>query len=257
MQVGSVTEHKRYRNIKNNLQAVKHRVIYPEAKNALTASIVCYGPSLRDTWQAIDPLTTIVSVSKAHDFLIDREVTPHIHVEFDCRAHKAKHIQHANESTIYYLASCVHPDVVKRCRKFTTYLWHAMQVGGQDDATILAAEPDAKLIPGGSSVGLRAIELFYHLGYRNFEVHGMDSSFRDNGETQWAGIHHGRSREKREVLSLPFNGKYYKTSLAFASYADQFLGLRRRLGDAVINLHGDGLLQAMDAEDRKLMEEAA
>ncbi len=95
--MGSVMEHKRYRNIKNNLQAVKGRVIYPSAPfyPPMPVSIVCYGPSLRDTWHQIHPVNPIVSVSKAHDFLVEHGIAPTIHVEFDCRSHKARHIQHA------------------------------------------------------------------------------------------------------------------------------------------------------------------
>jgi hypothetical protein len=256
--MGSVTEHKRYRNIKNNIHAVKGRVVYPEEPFAPVkpVSIVCYGPSLRDTWHQIHPVNTIVSVSKAHDFLVNHGISPTIHVEFDCRAHKARHIQHASDKTLYYLASCVHPDVVKRAKHCPTYLWHADQRSEQDADVIRTVEPDARFIPGGSSVGLRAIELLYALGFRHFDIHGMDSSFIDDGRTQWAGPHFGTSKGKRDILETLCGGRRFYTSLAFATYATQFLQCRRFLHDATFNLYGDGLLQTMAQEDQRLGEAA-
>ena len=256
--MGSVAEHKRYRNIRNNIQSVKGRVTYPDGPfvPVMPVSIVCYGPSLLDTWQQINPINRIVSVSKAHDFLVEHGITPAIHVEFDCRSHKAKHIRRASAKTLYYLASCVHPDVIKQTRNYPTYLWHADQRAGQDNDFILNAEPDARLIPGGGSVGLRAIELLHALGYRHFDIHGMDSSFTDNGRTQWAGPHFGTSKGKRDILETICGGRRFYTSLAFASYATQFLQCRRALPDATFNLFGDGLLQTMAIEDQKLGEAA-
>jgi hypothetical protein len=256
--LGSITEHKRYRNIRNNLQAVKDRVAYPEEPYVPVkpVTIVCYGPSLKDTWHLIHPVNTIVSVSKAHDFLVDHGIAPAIHVEFDCRSHKAKHIQHASQKTLYYLASCVHPDVVKKTKHCPTYLWHAAQKGGEDDRAITAFEPGAKLIPGGGSVGLRAIELLYALGFRHFDIHGMDSSFADNGRTQWAGPHFGTSKGKRDILETICGGQRFYTSLAFASYATQFLQCRRHLHDATFKLYGEGLLQTMALEDQRIGEAA-
>ena len=253
--MGSVMENRRHRNIVSNIRAVAQRVIYPPVPTGRKVSIVCYGPSLLDTWHQVDKIETIVSVSKAHDFLIDRGIIPHYHVEFDPRKHKAKHIMRATECTHYYLASCVHTDVVRKVAPWC-YLWHAEQSGGDDVQTIMSIEPEAKLIPGGSSAGLRSLELFYALGFRHFDIYGMDSSFTDGGRVQWAGPHFGESRNARDVVETICGGKRFYTSLAFASYATQFLRCRRKLRDATFTLHGEGLLQTMAAEDQRLMEAA-
>ena len=53
------------------------------------ASIVCYGPSLIDTWEDIklekEAGNFIVTVSGAHDFLIERGIIPDVHIECDPR----------------------------------------------------------------------------------------------------------------------------------------------------------------------------
>lgn len=243
-------DEKRCRNLAHNLAAVRERLQYPIYDGSETATLVCYGPSLRDTLSEIDPGTQIFSVSAAHDLLLERGFIPIAHIEFDSRAHKAKHVRCVSplrsRSTLYMLASCVHPDMITVLKGRDIVLWHARQ-GGKHDAMIEANEPDAQFIEGGSSVGLRAIELLYACGYRSFDIHGMDSSFRDNGRDQWAGKHFGNSAEKRDVVDVAMFGRRFKTSVAFLTYARQFFSCRAKLKDATFTLRGDGLLQHMAA----------
>lgn len=244
MSLGGLMLRKRLRNIRRNTQSVERRISFPVPPNDNIATIVCYGPSLRDTWGDIDTNTVVVSASKGHDFLRERGLWPQIHVEFDPRQHKVKHINDPYTGTLFCLASCVHPDVVSNLRHRNVFLWHAQQ-SPEEDLAIKEAEPDAVLIRGGSTVGLRAISLMYELGCRKFEIHGMDSSFADGGKTQWAGPHFGKSRHKRDTFSINVAGRRFYTSVCFAMYAQQFLACRATLKDATFNLHGDGLLQTL------------
>jgi uncharacterized Rossmann fold enzyme len=57
---------------------------------AEAVSIVGYGPSLADTWKDISG--PVVTVSGAHDYLVERGITPDWHVECDGRDHKTKHL---------------------------------------------------------------------------------------------------------------------------------------------------------------------
>ena len=247
MKVTSIAEELRVRNVKHNVKLELPRLHVPLQPHGMSAIIVCYGPSLRDTWREIVlPIGQVVTVSGAHDYLVDLGVHPNVHIEFDARAHKAEHITKPGPDTNYYLASCVHPAVFDACKNMPIAMWHAKQ-GGEHDKVILRREPDAHLIPGGSSVGLRAIEVMYALGYRDFHIHGMDSSFRDGGEEQWAGPHSGKSRFVRDVVDVDCGGRSFKTSIAFWLYAKQFLACRRALNDAKFTLYGDGLLQTAAA----------
>lgn len=236
---------KRARNIRRNLN-VPGRLIIPQQPNGWKAILVCYGPSLLKTWMDIKPDGHIVSVSKSHDFLNDHGIVPDIHIEFDCRSHKAKHVNNPHATTQFWLASCVHPELVAKVAM--PILWHAKQ-GPENNRAILDAEPDAVLVDGGSSVGLRAIELLYARGYRRFEIHGMDSSF--DGDTQWAGPHSGTSRHRRDVMEAVIDGRTFLTSVAFATYATQFIHCRAKLSDATFDLRGDGLLQTFAKHKEK------
>ena len=60
-------------------------------------SIVCYGPSLLDTWKTIK--RPMVTVSGAHDFLVDKGITPDWHIDCDPREHKAKMLKKPQKAT--------------------------------------------------------------------------------------------------------------------------------------------------------------
>lgn len=166
------------------------------ARNIMT--VACYGPSLKDTYR--DMVQPIMSVSGAHDWLIQKRITPTYHVECDPRAHKAGMLSLANDTTKYLIASCCHPEVFAALKGRNVKIWH-LDDGEESRAWYAANDPDCPVVCGGSTVGLRALEIVGFFGYGSIEVHGMDCSF-DNG-AQWAGAHTGR---RKDVLRVRPNG---------------------------------------------------
>ena len=215
------------------------------------AIVMCYGPSLQDTWQmALDEKrfienSDIVSVSGAHDFLIQKGLIPKYHIECDPRRHKGDMIGSRHPKVEYLMASVCHPKVVKKVKGKNLTLWHMNE--GDPSLQILDLEPNSILVPGGGSVGLRAIALLYILGYRRFLIHGMDCSYRD-GETH-AGKHTGKKAQTVEVRCT--DGRKFITAPVLISYKRYFDDIRRSfVGDAdkdpskiEVILRGDGLLQ--------------
>lgn len=219
--------------------------------NNRVAIVMCYGPSLQDTWKmALDEMdfienSDIVSVSGAHDFLIEKGIIPKYHIECDPRLHKADMMQKLHKKVEYYMATVCHPEVVKRLKKHKLTLWHMNE--GDPSLAILDIEPNSILVPGGGSVGLRSLALLYIMGYRRFLIHGMDCSYRD-GETH-AGKHTGKETQKVEVRCT--DGRKFITAPVLITYKRYFDEIRRSfVGDAdkdaskiEIILRGDGLLQ--------------
>lgn len=209
-----------------------------------TAVLACYGPSLRDSWQHIhlsqsDPMADVFSVSAAHAFLIERGIIPFAHIECDPRAHKAVQMGEPHAAVEYWLASCVHPDMLDRTDGHPVSLWHAYN-GEDTRAHIGSLEPNQRVVVGGGSVGLRALSLLYYLGYRRFVLHGMDFSFTDAGE-QHAGPHAGNPMHQIPVL---LNGRVFQTSPALVSYFKQFFKQWQAMSpDVEFTLFGDGMLQ--------------
>lgn len=237
MIVGVLTHEERHAHM---AEAIK---LFPMLKKRpLTSSrrisIVCYGPSLNDTWEDIKG--PVMTVSGAHDFLMARGITPEWHVDCDPLEHKAGMLT-PNDSTRYLMASVCHPKVWPKLKGKKVSLWHLINGDYYETPSwVMKHHPQGLdcMFGGGSTVGMRAMEIAAALGFRRFDIHGMDCSF---GESRHAGPHSG----KRQLETLVrCNGRQFKTSpqmLQAAQEMERFLLTM----DADITFHGDGLVQEM------------
>ena len=245
--IGVVSSEVRWEQTKAAIARYKGRapVAPPHGRLAVLA---CYGPSLGDTIEdlrseALAPDADVISVSGAHDFLLEHGVAPDFHVECDPRAHKADNIDKHHEGTRYLLASCVHPVLFDKLGPDADIaLWHTAAAKHSGQLIDGLGENPGNVITGGGSVGLRSISLLYAMGYRRFSIHGMDCSF--TGNQQHAGKHAG---EKQGVIQYLYGGRVFVTSYILQSYATDFIEMIQRVNDLDVQLHGDGLLQAMVA----------
>ncbi len=241
---GVLDEDVRYEQVKANSAKVKKRLPPPPDVHDRTAVIVCYGPSLNDTWTDLMGQMKfkggdVFSVSGAHDYLLRRDIVPTYHVECDPRAHKADNLTRPSEGVQYLIASCCHPSLVDKLLPYDLTLWH-MCNGEESFKAIDELEPDQFMIHGGGNAGLRAIAVAYVMGYRNFIIYGMDCSFK--GDQQWAGRHVGK---KKDVLEVVCDGERFQSSSVMVSYARHFLSTVENAPGASFSLVGHGLLQAM------------
>jgi uncharacterized Rossmann fold enzyme/predicted O-methyltransferase YrrM len=244
---GVMDESERFEHTKINIAKVANRLPQPPEPHDRTAIIVCYGPSLNDTWPDLlghlkFSAGDVFSVSGAHDFILRRDVTPKYHVECDPRPHKTDNIKRQNGETEYLIASCCHPSLVDHLvgSKCNVTLWH-MCNGEESFRTIDELEPDQFMVHGGGSAGLRAIAVAYVMGYRNFVIYGMDCSFK--GEQEWAGPHAGKKKKSRTVVTC--EGEKFETAPVMINYARQFLSTMENAPGAQFTLVGHGLLSAM------------
>src|SRR5678816_4695353 len=53
-------------------------------------ALVCYGPSLNQTWDEIRDFKYVMTCSGSHRFLIQRGIIPTWHIDVDPREHKMK-----------------------------------------------------------------------------------------------------------------------------------------------------------------------
>jgi hypothetical protein len=122
-------------------------------------------------------------------------------------------------------------------------VWHATQSGPPEQA-ILEKYPHKPtiLLPGGGTVGLRAMVLAHAAGFRELHLYGMDSSYRD-------GAHHAYAQSLNDgepvyQVKIEATGKEYRCAGWMARQADEFQRFRLdliRLG-AKIWCHGEGLI---------------
>ncbi len=199
-------------------------------------SIVCYGPSLAETYKSIK--RPMMTVSGAHDFLISRGIVPDYHMDCDPRDHKADLLKHPHKDTKYLMATCVHPKMWDTLKEHQVELWHLHQ-GEATDQWLNENDPGANRLGGGTTAGARAMEVASMLGYKRFEIHGMDCSYR--GEHRHAGKHGGKPQS---AIECNVGGRWFTSSPQMIEAAREIIQFISNY-DVELFFHGDGLQQHM------------
>lgn len=174
------------KRISANMQRDLPEIRY--AKNQTKAwAVIGTGPSVVDCVPDIRRLkregVNIVSVNKAHDWLLEHGVVPWGHVLLDGHQWVADYVKRPRQDVRYFIASQCHDDTFDRFKGYPVFLWH----GGQDFPG--GSEPDKMfrergygfqpIIGGGTTVGQRVPIIGHALGARRFHMFGMDSSRRE------------------------------------------------------------------------------
>lgn len=215
--------------------------------------IACYGPSLVSTWETIRDQQRagmqILSMSGATRFLADRGIIADYHVDMDPRAHKVKHLDPPIPGVHYLMASVCPPATWDILRDQRVTLWHT-HCGRSSDGTIdtydwvKAHDPlDPEVVHGGSTIGLSSIHIGGLLGYRHFEIHGMDGSLANN--QRHAGPHFGHTQNDGHTWAA--EGVTYQTSRIMANAVAETINTCRNFPIFAV-FHGDGLTQALVRE---------
>jgi hypothetical protein len=206
-------------------------------------SIACYGPSLADTWQ--DLTRPIISVSGALHYLAERGVVPDYHVDMDPRPHKARHIDPVVNGVQYIMASVCPPKTWEILKDQKVTLVHVYSNDGTQE-WISKNDPGQLMVRPGSTAGMAAMHVAGLLGYRRFEIHGMDGSLRDG--KRHAGPHYGHLQGG---ITWQAGNKVYDTSQIMANACAEVINSLHIYPIAAV-FHGDGLQQALIDEEYNL-----
>ena len=228
---------------------------YPQVKEAQAAKtgailLVASAPSVKGQLELIKKMkaagSPIVAIKGAHDWLIDNGVIPDYALAIDPQEHRIAFYK-PQPSVHYMIASQCHPAMFDNLAGYQVTLWHPYVKKGQD------RPKNCMLIGGGTTSGLRAISLFYVLGYRQFELFGFDSCndgevLRVNGE----GLKEG---DKLIEVKIDPQGETFYCNTAMALQAEHFQTYYDYLPDATFNGHGRGLIQAIiKKREQNIME---
>jgi hypothetical protein len=218
---------------------------YPQVKQAQPAKtgailLVASAPSVKGQLELIKKMkaagSPIVAIKGAHDWLIENGVTPDYALAIDPQEHRIAFYK-PQPSVHYMIASQCHPAMFDNLDGHQVTLWHPYLKKGQD------RPKKTMLIGGGTTSGLRAISLFYVLGYRQFELFGFDSCndgelLRVNGD----GLKDG---DKLIEVKIDPQGETFDCNMSMALQAEHFQTYYDYLPDATFNGHGRGLIQAI------------
>jgi hypothetical protein len=176
----------------------------------------------------------IVAIKAAHDFLVEHGVEPDLWVALDPRD-RTGGIQRLNDHTIYMPASRCPPSTFDHLQGRKILLWHSWAEG----AEIAAIGPQKLAVGGGTTSGLRALNIGYLLGFRQFTLYGYDSCNRADGVKRFTGDTTGRSID---VFVGGPTGKKFNCNMAMAQQANEFQRLFETMGDITLDVKGPGLI---------------
>lgn len=209
----------------------------PCKRHDLLLSICGGGPSLGETYKEIEKGSIVAGINGSLWFLFDRGVPVHMCGVLDPREHIADIITALPNAGRYYVASMCHPKVFDKLEGCDVTMWHASGTPGAEDV-LKERGGDYWLIGGGSTMGLRWINLGYFLGFRKFHLHGFDSSFREGNTHAYSDYRDGQWASS--------TGKYATRPEFMQQVADFFVMLERfsqaDIEPIEIEVFGNGLL---------------
>jgi hypothetical protein len=190
----------------------------------------------------------IVAVKAAHDFLTGQGIIPDLWVNLDPRDRRDG-IQKPNDYTMYLVASRCPPVIFDHLAGRNVVLWHSWSQGPEHDSL-----PPGKIaIGGGTTSGLRAINIGYTLGFRKFVLYGYDSCNRADGVKRFTGAMTGPTID----IHVGHTGKKFICNMAMAQQATEFQKLFAVMADLDLDIKGPGLLAAIMEARKHLAAEAA
>lgn len=188
----------------------------------------------------------ICAINGAHDFLIERGITPDLFLTVDPRP-MPQNFKHVNDETVYIVASRCHPETFKTLEGRRVLLWHAWSDNTEGD--FLASLKGKIAIGGGSTSGLRAINVAYLLGFKRVHLYGMDSCLKNNFK-RWNDTK-PLNGEEVSTTDVIVGNKQFFCNMAMAQQANEFQSIYEVMPDITIESFGDGLLSAILEERRK------
>jgi hypothetical protein len=206
-------------------------------------ALVCYGPSLNETWESIRSFKYVMSCSGAHPFLLERGIVPTWHVEVDPRKHKVELLGPPHKDVKYLPASTCHPAYFDHLAGFDATLWHVFS--NEEDA-LRTLPPGEWALTGGCSVGLRTMTIARFLGFTEQHVFGMDGSAR--GESSHTDKHPNAAKK---FWACEYGGQTYLTTPAMLEAARGTFHELNQMPDVEPTFYGGGLVQAMAKDYRR------
>lgn len=225
--------------IQRATKRVRLRLDGDYAKRKEPIALVCFGPSLSETWAQIRDFEFVMTCSGSHRFLIDRGIIPKWHVEVDPRKHKVTLLGAPHPDVEYLIASTCHPEYFDHLDGFNVRLWHVFTT--EEDA-FRALPAGEWALTGGASVGLRTMVLASFLGFRDFHIFGMD------GARGGAGLHaapHPNQAPDEVLAEVEYEGVTYRTTPGFLECARTTFYELDQLPGVTAKFYGEGLVQSM------------
>lgn len=185
----------------------------------------------------------VVAIKGAHDFLMSNGITPDIFVSLEPRDRSHRDLKHKNDTTIYLLASRCAPEMFDHLKDCKVMVWHSASHDTEMEA--LREKGVRLMVGGGTTSGLRALNLFYILGFRKYILYGFDSCLSEDGAKRVDGSKSG------QTIDVIICGRRFISNYAMAQQAQDFQSCYQMLPGATFEAKGNGLIAAIIEERKK------
>jgi uncharacterized Rossmann fold enzyme len=237
--------------------------LYPQRPQHEVA-IVGGGWSTQDTIEELRGLfldgKAIIAVNGAANYLVENGIRPHMHMVLDAKPENIAFVEKPIPDCKYFLAGQVHPSLFEACEDRNLTIYHILTFQEIERAMLISYYGDNfRIVPGGSTVGLRAISLVHMLGFRLIHLFGFDSCYAPDGR------HHAYEQKWNDgegvtdmYAELKPSGrtevvKKFRCSSWQAHQTEQFFNFLKANGDQFkLEVHGEGLLAIMMRTGTKL-----
>ena len=175
---------------------------------------------------------TIFAIKGAHDWCLENNIMPDVCIMLDPQAKIKNCIKHKQKQGILYLiASQCHPEVFEDLKDYPVMIWHALSKIGEEEIL-----PGRVLVGGGTTTGLRAINLAWSWGYRKFHLYGYDSSLTD-------GAKRVNGDKPGKTIEVFCGHRKFQANPAMAAQANELQQMLQIFKNIKLRAYGDGLVQ--------------
>ncbi len=234
-------------NIKHSLSLGLPELQLGVLKHDGTFVLCASGPSIENHLEEIrkdkEDGKTLCAVKGAYDFLRGHGITPDLYLSVEPRY---KPVRDPSEDSAFLLSSRCNKQLFEDLKSHRIYLWHSWS--HEDGMEFLKGKA---CIGGGTTSGLRAVNVAYLLGFRKFKWYGMDSSLGLKGEKR-VGQETLSPHVKTIEVQVEEDGPIFVTNMAMAAQAEEVQTLYSVMPDITVDVVGTGLIPAI-WEKRKQM----
>lgn len=224
--------------------------VFIEKAHPTKALIVGSSPSLPSQFETIKKLQAegakIFAINDAMTYLIDRGVIPDCCVVFEICDDSSVVLKAIHPEITYYVCSMCHPTTFDKLRSNKVVVWHLESDEGAHRKEQQAFKSPF-VIGGGTYTFTRTIPVAIVLGYRDFEIFGVDLSHPKDSPSHYFG-EVSYNGNPIEVMAEATTGEsvVYTTRAHWARQADEFR--RFCLNHHYMfkcKVHGEGMLNWM------------
>jgi hypothetical protein len=183
-----------------------------------------------------DPRFKIFAINDTYDWLHENGIVPWGFGMMEIASWPDTFVKRADKRTKFFIASMAHPISFNRLEGYDVTLWHAWG-GIGEDKIVAERDPGAPLVCGGEGLSIRAINLGFALGFRDFEMYGVDGSY--TGDT--SHVYFDRKHPRQTIW---WGGRLFPSAYYLARQADDLRRFCKNWHHIFkLRCYGDGLVQ--------------